>query len=332
MSWTKLGNLDWYNRDPNEFFDSVVKTNEILNRFTLYDGIKSQKQVPIFEATLIFDNSKCAYTPRSTSDISEKTFYTSFRRWGYQNCKNALEDSYRSTMLKKGQLNAETLDGQFQEWVFDYFVKLNGQELLDWSWNGNAGGIWDGSTMVGSGTDAGEVIDGIRAELVLESTYATDILVDGTAVGTTHDMTDETEVLTHFRAAYKGISAANKAALFNGADREFKPVIACNTNVYQAYQLAIADYGVEYAGIEKGLLKTFLGMEVVHYPALADTEIFITPLSNLVLAVDEYSDADAIQAKYDDYTNSDNIWGQYMVGFSYKKPENITHYLTELDA
>lgn len=310
MSWTKLGNLEWSHRDPQEFFDSIVKTNEILNRFTLYDGIKSKKEIPIFEATLTYDDTECTYDPQSAADISEKEFTVSYKRWGFQNCKNALEDTYRSVMLRKGQLNAETLDAQFKEWLFDYFVKLNAANVLNWSWNGD-----------------GANIDGIQAELAAEIVATTFSATNSTIVANGGDFTDSTEILSVLKEAYLAVSADNLAAIFGDADREFKPVILLSTKVYQAYQLAIAEYGVEYEGLEKGLMKTYLGMEVLHYAALGDDEIVITPISNLVLATDDYADADAIQEEYDAKTNSDNVWGQFKIGFSYKKSEDIVYYI-----
>lgn len=318
MSWTKLDALTWSNRDPVRFFDSVVKSNDILSRFTLYDGIKSKKEIPIFEATLVYDDSVCTYAPASTADVSEKEFTTHFKRWGFKNCKDQLENTYRSAMLTKGQLNAETLDDQFREWVYDWFVKKNGENILLWSWSGDAVAV------PGVGESAGGDIDGIKAELVLDSAV---INVDGSSVGAT--LTDETKILDHLRLAYKNLGSDNLNALFGDADREFKPVFALSTAAYQAYQLDVADAETTtYEGIEKGLLKTFLGMEVVHYSPLSDTEMLVTPLSNLVLATDEYSDATAIQAEYDNKTNSDQIWGQFKIGFSYKKGEDIVYYTT----
>ena len=309
-NFTNLETLEWANRMPNTFFDATLKSNAILNRFTLYDGIKSKMEIPIFEATLVFDDLKCTWSPASTADIDEKEFTVSFKRWGFQNCKDELETTYRSEYLRKGQLNAETLDDQFAEWVFDYFVKLNGQALLAYSWSGD-----------------GTNIDGIRAEMLLESTYAA---IDGSGVSA--NLTDKAFILDHLELAYKSISAINFNALFGDADRDYKPAIFLGTAAYAAYQLAIAAYGVEYTGIEKGLFKTFMGMEVIHYAPLAATELLITPISNLVLTTDDYNDANAIQTEYDKKTNSDNIWGQYMIGFSYKKYEDMVHYLTVADA
>lgn len=308
MSWTKLDALVWANRSATEFYSAMIGSSDVLKRFSVYDGIKSKGQVPIFEATLTYDDHECTWSPGSSADVSEKEFTVHFKRWGLTNCKNALESTFRSLMLTKGQLNEQTLDDQFKEWVFDYFVMKNAENMVEWSWSGDSGDI-----------------DGIKVELLADTTITK---VSGAAVGTTHTLTNEEEILTHMKAAVKGLSDTNKKALYGGATQEFKPAFFVNYDVYQAYQLAIAEYGQEYAGIEKGLLKTFLGMEVIPYAPLADNEMMLTVPSNLVIVTDNLSDADAIQAEYDKKTNSDNIWGQFKVGFSYKKGSEVTIYHT----
>ena len=138
-SFTNLETLVWANRNETEFFDETIQSSAILSRFTLYDGIKSKMEVPIFEATLVFDDKVCEWDPKSSGDIDEKEFTVGFKRWGFQNCKDVLETTYRSEMLSKGQLNAETLDKEYGDWVYDKFVKLNAEKLLEYSWLGDSG-------------------------------------------------------------------------------------------------------------------------------------------------------------------------------------------------
>ena len=158
-------------------------------------------------------------------------------------------------------------------------------------------------------------IDGIKAEVLLDATV---IDSDGSTISAT--VTDEDTILDHMRAAFKKISKVNRSAIYGDADRSMKPVFALNTDGYTAYQLAVADAETTtYEGVEKGLFKAFLGMEVVHYAPLADTEMLVTPISNLVLATDDYADSLAIQTEYDKKTNSDNVWGQYKIGFLLQK-------------
>lgn len=306
-NWTTLDGLTWENRDPKEFFDASVKSSAILNRFTLYDGIKTKESKAIFKATLVFDDTMCTFSPASTADIDEKEFTTSFKRWGFQNCKDALEDTFRSTMLKKGQLNEETIDAEFLNWVFDYFVKLNGEALLGFSWSGD-----------------GVNIDGIRAELILDADV---IDVDGSGVSAA--LTDPADILDHLELAYNSIPDTLYMQLEGQADRDYMPAIFLPVAGYKAFKLATAKYGgVEYAGIEQGLLKTYMGLEVLMYSPLATTEMLVAAPANLVMAADDFNDTLAIQTEYDRKTNSDSIWGQYKIGFSYKKGDEIIHYST----
>ena len=107
------------------------------------------------------------------------------------------------------------------------------------------------------------------------------------------------------------------------------PAIFLPVAGYKAFKLATAKFGgVEYAGIEQGLLKTYMGLEVLMYSPLATTEMLVAAPANLVMAADDFNDTLAIQTEYDRKTNSDSIWGQYKIGFSYKKGDEIIHYST----
>jgi hypothetical protein len=307
-TWETLETLQWSNRDPQEFFSEAVKSAALLNRFTIYDGIKSKEEKSIFKAELVFDDKVCTWEPASKADIDEKEFTTHFKRWGFQNCKDKLEDTFRSQMLTKGQLNEETLDAQFAEWVFDYFVKLNGAALLNFSWNG------DGSNIVG-----------IKAEALVDADV---VDVDGSAIGAT--LADSAKILDHMKKAYESIPEGLYSRMEGNSDKDYAPVIFLPVAGYKAYKMATASYtnGYNYDPLAKGDLERFMGMEVVMYHPLAATEMLITPPSNLVMATDDVTDKDAIQTEYDKKTNSDNIWGQYKVGFSYKMGDEIIHYTT----
>jgi len=44
------------------------------------------------------------------------------------------------------------------------------------------------------------------------------------------------------------------------------------------------------------------------------------------MLTDDYSDVEAIQAAYKPELSSDYLWGQFTIGFSYKKGEDIVYY------
>ncbi len=308
-SFTGLNSLDWDDRDSSQFFDAIVKSSKILDRFSIIDGCKSSINVPIFAATLVFDDDMCVYDPKTTADVTEKTFSVGFKRWGFHNCKDQLEGTYREKNLKVGQLNEETLDAQFANWVFDYFVKKNSEALLDFSWNG--------SDAEGSGDDVAGIDDEIIADLAA-GTPTVNTATDWAAAVTTSN------ILTYMGTAFSSMGASNQAALFGDADRDYKPAYFLGTADYATYLLAVAAAETTtYEGVEKGLLKTYMGLEVLHYAPLATGEMMVTPPENLVIVTDNYNDTLAIQTEYDKKTNSDDIWGQYKIGFSYKQGDRI---------
>ncbi len=128
-----VATLDWGNRTPDLFIDSMVKSAKVLDRFRLVDGVKSKVQVPIFDASLTFGNDLCDFTAASSASIDEKEMTVETYKWAFLNCKDVLESTYRSVLLKQGQHNEETMDSQFKDWVFDYFAKLSAQKALELS-------------------------------------------------------------------------------------------------------------------------------------------------------------------------------------------------------
>lgn len=291
-----ISNLDWGNRNPNEFIDSSVKATGILDKFTLVDGVKSKFQFPVVSAALTFGTDICVFDPQSNANIDEKEMSVSTYKWAFKNCKDVLQNTYRSKLLKAGANNAETMDSAFKDWLLEYFSKLAGQEILSMA--------------------ANEI--------------RTEILGDGTVIKPAADadaFTDPTTVLAVMKRAYNSLSENSLEQLFGVSDREFKPAFFVNANVYKAYQFAIADaYSTTYEGLAKGNIETFLGMEVHLFATLSDDEMILTQPNNLVMLVDDYADVNAIQTVYKPELSSDYIWGQFTIGFSYKRGGDIVYY------
>jgi hypothetical protein len=295
MSITIGGNAitRWGNRPSSGFIDYMVQSASLLNRFSLVDGVKSRADIPVFNGTLVFGSDLCVFDPQSSTEISEKEMSVSTKKWDFLNCKSVLETSYRSKLLKKGQLNVETMDAEFKQWVFEYFAKLAAAEV-----------------MVQSATE-------IEAELVL----------DGDAIKAAHGLDlDETNILGEMLNGYKAMSQIMLSAIYGDADRAYKPAFFLGTIAYQAFEIAIANkFTTTPQGIVNGGVPTYFGMEVIHYSALSANTVMITSPSNLVMLTDNYSDVKAIQNKYEAELNSDKLWGQFKVGFSYYKGVEIIY-------
>lgn len=288
-----ISNLPYGDRSRDLFIDSMVKSAAVLNRFRLVDGVKAKVNVPIFDAALTFGSDICAWDPQSTASIGEKEMTVSDYKWSFLNCKNALEDSYRGLLLKKGQHNPETMDAEFKDWVFDYFAKLSAQKALELA----------------------------ASELTTEMLADADV-IDHTLVGglTSANILDEME------AAYSAMSDVMLSAVYGDADRDFKPAFFLGTQAMQVYQIAIAEkYTTTPQGIVEGNIPPYFGMEVVHFPSLAAGQFIVSAPQNLVMLTDDYNDVRAIDMKYEAELSSDKIWGQFKLGFSYLKGEEVVY-------
>ena len=288
-----VATLDWGNRTPDLFIDSMVKSAKVLDRFRLIDGVKSKVQVPIFDASLTFGSDLCTFDAQSSASIDEKEMTVSTYKWAFLNCKNVLETTYRSVLLKQGQHNEETMDAQFKDWVFDYFAKLSAQKALE-----------------------------------LAATAITTELAADTAVldYDTNAAISSSNILSLMEGAYQTMSAVMLAAVYGDADRALKPAFFMGTAAIQAYQIAIAGlYTTTAQGVVEGNIPAYYGMEVIHFPSLAAGEFFISAPENIVMLTDEYNDVRAIDMKWEAELSSDKIWGQFKLGFSYLKGEEIVY-------
>lgn len=288
-----VATLEWGNRTPDLFIDSMVKSAKVLDRFRLIDGVKSKVQVPIFDASLTFGNDLCVFDPQSAASIDEKEMTVETYKWAFLNCKDVLEATYRSVLLKQGQHNEETMDAQFKDWVFDYFAKLSAQKALE---------LAATSLTTELGADAA-VID---VNLIGGITPA--------------------NVLAQMQSGYTNMSAIMLAAVYGDADRQLKPAFFMGTAAVQAYQIAIAGlYTTTAQGVVEGNIPAYYGMEVIHFPSLAAGEFFISAPENIVMLTDNYNDVRAIDMKYESELSSDKIWGQFKLGFSYLKGSEIVY-------
>ena len=288
-----IANLPWGNRTPDLFIDAMVKSAKVLERFRLVDNVKSKANVPIFSAALTFGSDLCVFDPQSTSAINEKEMTVETYKWAFLNCKNALESSYRSVLLKQGQHNEETMDAQFKDWVFDYFAKLSAQKALE----------------------------------VAATKLTTEMAGDATVLDyDTGAALTSANILAKMQGAYQTMSAVMLAAVYGDADRAFKPAFFLSTNAMQAYQIAIAGlYTTTPQGVVEGNIPAYYGMEVIHFPSLGANEFFISAPDNIVMLTDEYNDVRAIDMKYESELSSDKIWGQFKLGFSYLKGSEIVY-------
>lgn len=288
-----VATLEWGNRTPDLFIDTMVKSAKVLDRFRLIDGVKSKVQVPIFDASLTFGNDLCTFDPQSSASIDEKEMTVDTYKWAFLNCKDVLETTYRSVLLKQGQHNEETMDAQFKDWVFDYFAKLSAQKALE------------------------------LAATALTTELAADAAVIDYAVG---GAITSSNILAKMEGAYASMSNLMLTAVYGDADRQLKPAFFLGTAAVQAYQIAIAGlYTTTAQGVVEGNIPAYYGMEVIHFPSLPANQMIISAPENIVMLTDQYNDVRAIDMKWEAELSSDKIWGQFKLGFSYLKGSEIVY-------
>lgn len=290
-----IANLPWGDRRQGMFIDTMVKSASVLERFKLVDGVKSKVNVPIFDASLTFGTDLCAFDPQSSASISEKEMSVDTYKWAFLNCKNALETSYRSVLLKKGQHNEETMDAEFKDWVFTHFAKLSAVKALELA-----------ATQ-------------IEGELALDAD-----VIKPAAHGL---VVSPSNILGLLETAYTSMSADMLSAVYGDADRAFKPAIFLSTAAVQAYQIAIAGlHTTTPQGLVDGAIPAYFGMEIIHFPSLGANNILVAAPENLVMLTDDYNDVRAIDMKWEAELSSDKIWGQFKLGFSYLNGAEIVYY------
>ena len=288
-----IASLPYGDRRPDLFIDAMVKSAAVLNRFRLIDGVKAKVNVPIFDASLTFGNDLCVFDPLSAASVGEKEMTVETYKWSFLNCKDALESSYRGLLLKQGQHNPETMDAEFKDWVFDYFAKLSAQKALELA-----------------GTE-----------------LTTELAADAAVLDyDTNATIGSGNVLTLMQGAYETMSDVMLAAVYGDADRDFKPAYFLGTAAMQAYQIAIAGlYTTTPQGVVEGGIPNYYGMEVIHMASLPANEFIISAPQNIVMLTDDYNDVRAIDMKYEAELSSDKIWGQFKLGFSYLKGDEIVY-------
>ena len=209
------------------------------------------------------------------------------------NCKDVLESTYRSVLLKQGQHNEETMDAQFKDWVFDYFAKLSAQKALE----------------------------------LAATALATELSADTAVLDyDTNAALTSANILEKMEGAYQVMSANMLSAVYGDADRQLKPAFFMGTAAVQAYQISIAGlYTTTAQGVVEGNIPAYYGMEVIHFPSLAAGSFIISAPENIVMLTDNYNDVRAIDMKYESELSSDKIWGQFKLGFSYLKGEEVVY-------
>lgn len=297
--------LEYGNRTESEFIAQTIISAGIQEHFSLFDGVKDKQQIPVFAGSLTWGTDLCVFDPQSVVSIDEKEFVTKNYKWAFKNCKTALQRSYRSLMLKQGQNNQETMDSDFKDWVFDYFSKLASKHI------------------------------GTLAHTEITAQIAADANVNKTtgAAGTAALLVAPATVLAELQDVFKLMTEEMYLSNFsvNGVstDQGIGLAFVLPYEAYQAAHIALTNNMTfnERAQIEAGALPMkYMGIPIYLDVNQIATRVVLAPLDNFVTVVDDIADVKAIQTKYIEELSSDYFWGQFTIGFGYKKSELIVEY------
>lgn len=297
--------LDYGNRTPSEFIAQTIIGAGVHQHFSLYDGVKDKQQIPVFAGSLTWGTDLCTFDPQSVASIDEKEFVTKNYKWAFKNCKTALQRSYRGLMLKQGQNNSETMDSDFKDWVFDYFSKLASQHVASLA----------------------------SSELATQITADANVNKTTGAAGSNAALIDDATVLAQLQLVFKLMTEEMYLSNFqvNGVtkDQSVSLAFVLPYEVYQAAHIALTNNMTfnERAQIEAGSLPLkYMGIPIYLDVNQAANRVILAPLDNFVVVVDDIADVKAIQMKYMEELSSDYLWGQFTIGFGYKKSELIVEY------
>jgi hypothetical protein len=301
-----IASLEYGNRTESEFIAATILEAGVHKNYSLFDGVKDKQQIPVFAGALTWGTDMCVFDPQSVVSIDEKEFVTLNYKWAFKNCKTALQRSYRSMKLKQGQNNEETMDSDFKDWVFDYFAKLAGQKI---------GAL-------------------AHDELATQITADANVNKVAGAAGSAAKLVDPVNVLSELQIIFKAMTEEMYLSNFNVngvvRDQDVSLAYVLPFEVYQAAHIALTNNMTfnERAQIEAGALPLkYMGIPIMLDINQAADRVILAPLDNFVTVVDDIADVKAIQTKYIEELSSDYLWGQFTIGFGYKKSELIVEYI-----
>lgn len=285
-----LKQTGWGDRRPEHMITSIILKNDVIKNWTIIEGVKKKAQIPTRDAKITWGNDFCNIKAGGdgTLDLGEKEVTNEPFTWFFSNCQTTLFDTYRSVMMRKGVNNEETLDTELKEWLFDFFAKKNAEKAL---------------------LLAGEKI---KAK----------IAADEQVIKVQHA---EEPVLTQLKKMYEAMPKELLDMIMGEADQEYRPVIYMNSVTLRKYILEVAEANskMSFAGYEQAQTPTYLGMKIELFSSLADGDIIITQPSNLLVITDDLGDIEAINAKYDELTSTDQFFGKFLLGFDYRNSKLI---------
>ena len=199
-------------------------------------------------------------------------------------------------MLKKGQHYAETLDSEFKDWGLLRFAQIAAADAVSYA----------------------------ATQITTELAADADV-IDVTLVAA--NLLDPTTVIAELEKVYLGASTELKRAIQGGMVEGFAPKLYVSASVMAAFSVAYSKSFTTVYGEGERVYPRLHGMEVRVWDGLLDTQVVMAQPSNLWLITDDFNDIRAIDMEYEKKVNTDRIWGQMLLNFSYGQGERIVYGL-----
>jgi len=293
MTGVTIADIPFANRKPEFFLQGMLMSSKFLQRLRIIDGVKNKINVPIFDAAITFTHDMCTFDPQSVASIGEKEMSNKYYRWDFVNCKDVLQNSYRSVLLKKGQNNPETMDADFKDWLMGHFSQKVGVGLMHIA--------------------ASEILFDLVSGVDKDKTVTHDLVAS----------LSKANILEKLEEVYLAMPTTILNILQGDSDYKNKPVLLLGTKAYQFYQLAIGDKNTIGYGLAKGEIFPYMNMEVMSMATLPDDTIIATQLDNVALLTDQFMDTKQINFEYEKKINTDTMWGQFRIGFGVFKNDEV---------
>jgi len=269
MAWTN--SISYCGKYSFDFFAPALFQNEIMSRFSPFDGVKNQITLPnvVLAGHVVPD--ACAFNPEGNITLEPRILTACAYKVNEIICREDVEASFLSERLRLGA-NAPIGPEEFNAFLLGQLQRQIGNDMQNVLWNGN--------------TEGGDIdpyllqCDGLLAQFGATSP-ASGVL------GLTGGGLTAGNVISTFSTIYSTVPDAVK-------NSGYPIVMFAAQNVVDAYKIA-------QINTNGGLLPTgdkalnFLGIEVVPTPFLPASNVVVCDPRNIAIGFDLLSDMQEVR-------------------------------------
>ena len=299
-----VNNISYTGKYSFDFFAPALFQNDIMSRFSPFDGVKNQITLPNVTLAGHVVPDSCAFSEAGSITLSPRVLAVCGFKVNEKLCKEDIEATFLSERLRLGA-NSPVGPEEFNSFVLDQLQRRIGNDMQDVLWNGNAGST--------AGPAYLNECDGLLVQFGATSSGV--LSVSGATAITSAN------VIAQLSNAYATVPAAVK-------DSGMPLTIFAAQNIVDAYKIA-------QINTNGGLLPTgdkalnFLGIEVVAAPKMPTNNMVICDPRNIAIGFDLLSDSQEIRVIDTSETIGESairIAARWKFGVTYKIGAEIVWY------